>query len=132
MSNILLPGQPIVGTPATAHTHGMAWLARRCLGSRTEARSRRRRQAGPKHRRRVRSSSGTVTRLSPLQATISITIVDSVPLPHGEEFTGVIRVQDVRSTEKDKVKISDCFRGGDVVRGAVVSPFDISPVPEYD
>lgn len=29
-------------------------------------------------------------------------------------------MQDVRATEKDKVKIGDCFRGGDVVRGVVV------------
>ena len=63
---------------------------------------------------------GAVTRLSPLQAVVSITVVDGVPLPAGEEFTGVIRVQDVRATEKDKVKIADCFRGGDVVRGVVV------------
>ena len=53
---------------------------------------------------------------------VSITVVDGVPLPAGEEFTGVIRVQDVRATEKDKVKIADCFRGGDVVRGLVVCP----------
>jgi hypothetical protein len=66
---------------------------------------------------------GTVTRLSPLQAVLSITVVDGVPLPPGEEFTGVIRVQDVRATEKDKVKIADCFRGGDVVKGLVVSTF---------
>lgn len=64
---------------------------------------------------------GTVTRLSPLQAVVSITVVDGVPLPVGEEFTGVIRVQEVRATEKDKVKIADCFRGGDVVKGSVVS-----------
>ncbi|KAI0361246.1 hypothetical protein OH77DRAFT_1468614 [Trametes cingulata] len=64
---------------------------------------------------------GSVTRLSPLQAVLSITVVDGVPLPPGEEFTGVIRVQDVRATEKDKVKIADCFRGGDVVRGLVLS-----------
>ena len=63
---------------------------------------------------------GSVVRLSPLQAVISITVVDGVPLPAGEEFTGVIRVQDVRATEKDKVKIADCFRGGDVVKGLVV------------
>ena len=63
---------------------------------------------------------GTVTRLSPLQAVLSITVVDGVPLPAGEEFNGVIRVQDVRATEKDKVKIADCFRGGDVVKGLVV------------
>ena len=64
---------------------------------------------------------GTVTRLSPLQAVLSITVVDGVPLPAGEDFTGVIRVQDVRATEKDKVKIAECFRGGDVVKGLVVS-----------
>ena len=64
---------------------------------------------------------GTVTRLSPLQAVVSITVVDGVPLPVGEEFMGVIRAQDVRATEKDKAKIADCFRGGDVVKGVVVS-----------
>lgn len=65
---------------------------------------------------------GSITRLSPLQALLSITVVDGVPLPPGEEFTGVIRSQDVRATEKDKVRIGDCFRGGDVVRGIVVRP----------
>ncbi|KAK7058858.1 NADH:ubiquinone oxidoreductase [Paramarasmius palmivorus] len=64
---------------------------------------------------------GSITRLSPTQALLSITVVDGVPLPPGEEFTGVIRSQDVRATEKDKVKIGDCFRGGDVVRGLVIS-----------
>lgn len=58
--------------------------------------------------------------MSPQQATVSISIIDGIPLPAGEEFTGVIRVQDVRATEKDKVKLVDCFRGGDVVRGLVV------------
>ncbi|KAJ6575238.1 hypothetical protein B0H19DRAFT_1127817 [Mycena capillaripes] len=64
---------------------------------------------------------GSVIRLSPLQATLSISVVDGVPLPAGEEFTGVIRTQDVRATEKDRVKIGDSFRGGDVVRGVVIS-----------
>jgi exosome complex component CSL4 len=63
---------------------------------------------------------GHVVRLSPLQAVLAITVVDGVPLPAGEDFQGVIRVQDVRATEKDKVKIADCFRGGDVVKGQVV------------
>ncbi|KAJ8596992.1 hypothetical protein M405DRAFT_804619 [Rhizopogon salebrosus TDB-379] len=64
---------------------------------------------------------GTITRLSPLQAMMSISVVDGVPLPAGEEFNGVIRTQDVRATEKDKVKIGDCFRGGDIVKGIVIS-----------
>lgn len=64
---------------------------------------------------------GHITRLSPTQALLSITVVDGIPLPDGEDFTGVIRVQDVRATEKDKVKLADCFRGGDVVKGVVAS-----------
>lgn len=64
---------------------------------------------------------GVVTRLSPMQATVAISVVDGIPLPSGEEFSGVIRSQDVRATEKDKVRIGDCFRGGDVVKGIVVS-----------
>jgi len=64
---------------------------------------------------------GSVTRLSPVQALLSIAVVDGVPLPPGEEFTGVIRSQDVRATEKDKIKITECFRPGDVVRGIVIS-----------
>lgn len=60
---------------------------------------------------------GTITRLSPAQATLSISVVDGVALPPGEEFQGLIRVQDVRA---QTVKISDCFRGGDVVKGLVV------------
>ena len=64
---------------------------------------------------------GTVVRLSPLQATISITVVDGVPLLHGDDIMGVIRSQDVRATDKDKIKLAECFRGGDVVRGVVVS-----------
>lgn len=63
---------------------------------------------------------GIITRLSPLQATLSITVVDGVPLSPGEEFTGVVRAQDIRAAEKDKVRMGDCFRGGDVVRGIVV------------
>lgn len=63
---------------------------------------------------------GAVTRLSPTQAMVSITVVDGLPLPPGEEFIGVIRVQDVRATDKDRVKIGDCFRGGDVIKGLVV------------
>ena len=37
------------------------------------------------------------------------------------EWQGLIRVQDVRATEKDRVKIFESFRPGDVVRAIVVS-----------
>ena len=38
----------------------------------------------------------------------------------GEEWQGVIRREDVRATEKDKVVCGEGFRVGDVVRGIVV------------
>lgn len=41
----------------------------------------------------------------------------------GEGFGGVIRVQDVRMTERDKVKMAESFRPGDIVRATVVSTF---------
>lgn len=37
------------------------------------------------------------------------------------EFQGLIRVQDVRQTEKDKIVMANCFRPGDVVRSSVIS-----------
>lgn len=81
----------------------------------------------PKLRSNVPSENsiviGTVTRLNSQQATISITVVDGVALPHGEDYTGVIRSQDVRATEKDKVRMGDCFRGGDIVKGMHESAF---------
>lgn len=51
---------------------------------------------------------------------MSIAVVNGIPLPPGEEFVGIIRVQDVRATDKDRVKIGECFRGGDVIKGLVV------------
>lgn len=39
----------------------------------------------------------------------------------GETFKGIIRSQDVRSTERDRVKIIDSFRPSDVVRAQVIS-----------
>ena len=38
----------------------------------------------------------------------------------GEEWQGVIRREDVRATEKDRVDCKEGFRVGDVVRGVVV------------
>ena len=40
-----------------------------------------------------------------------------------DEFAGVIRQEDVRGWEVDKVKIEEMFRVGDVVRAVVVSSF---------
>lgn len=60
-----------------------------------------------------------VTRISPRQATVAILVVGDTVLEG--EWQGLIRVQDVRATEKDRVKIYESFRPGDIVRAQVVS-----------
>ena len=39
----------------------------------------------------------------------------------GTDFQGVVRAQDVRSTDKDSVVLKDCFRPGDIIRATVIS-----------
>jgi hypothetical protein len=36
-------------------------------------------------------------------------------------------MQDIRATEKDKIKVGDCFRGGDVIKGLVVRTRSVCP-----
>ena len=63
-----------------------------------------------------------VLRLSPRQATLSILVIAGIPLHEGDgEYQGLVRVQDVRSTEKDKIKIGECFGVGDIVKAVVIS-----------
>ncbi|PWN46936.1 hypothetical protein IE53DRAFT_293056, partial [Violaceomyces palustris] len=79
-----------------------------------------------------------VTRVTPRQAHLSILIVDGQPCGsssqstggaanhaagegEGTDFQGIVRSQDVRNTEKDKVRMADCFRPGDIVRATVIS-----------
>lgn len=59
-----------------------------------------------------------VTRITPRQASVAILVVGETVLDG--EWQGLIRVQDVRATEKDKVKIFESFRPGDIVRAIVV------------
>ncbi|KAH7318561.1 hypothetical protein B0I35DRAFT_479056 [Stachybotrys elegans] len=60
-----------------------------------------------------------VVRLMPKQAIVVIQQVGETVLQ--TEWQGVIRVQDVRATEKDKVKIHESFKPGDIVRAQVIS-----------
>lgn len=60
-----------------------------------------------------------VTRITPRQASVAILVVGETVLDG--EWQGLIRVQDVRATEKDRVKIFESFRPGDIVRAVVVS-----------
>ncbi|KAH9460595.1 hypothetical protein MJO28_003721 [Puccinia striiformis f. sp. tritici] len=64
---------------------------------------------------------GMITKVTKQQAHMSIMMVDDLPIPIGQEFQGVIRSQDVRQVDKDKVIIWDCYRPGDIVRAEVIS-----------
>lgn len=67
-----------------------------------------------------------VTRITPRQATVAILVVGETVLEG--EWQGLIRVQDVRATEKDKVRVFESFRPGDIVRAVVVSCFSFYPL----
>ncbi|WVQ65993.1 uncharacterized protein L199_004171 [Kwoniella botswanensis] len=65
---------------------------------------------------------GTVSRLTTQQAHLTLTTSNDRPLPEtSEEFQGVIRIGDIRLTERDKIKMGDCFRLGDLVKAKVLS-----------
>jgi exosome complex component CSL4 len=63
--------------------------------------------------------TGRVTRVNARMASIDILCVRDEPLK--EKHTGLIRKEDVRSVETDKVEICKCFRPGDLVRASVIS-----------
>ncbi|KAF2762823.1 hypothetical protein EJ05DRAFT_16642 [Pseudovirgaria hyperparasitica] len=65
-----------------------------------------------------------VTRLSTRQAQVEILVIGDKVCR--EAFQGIVRREDVRATEKDRVVIADSFRVGDVVKGIVISLGDQS------
>lgn len=60
-----------------------------------------------------------VTKVNPRLVVTDILCVGSIAV--SEKFSGIIRQQDVRATETDKVDMSSCFRPGDLVRAEVLS-----------
>ena len=70
---------------------------------------------------------GRVTRCMTRQVNVGILIVMGMDGKHEEgmvcanEIQGVVRREDVRATEKEKVVIGERFRVGDLVRAVVVS-----------
>jgi exosome complex component CSL4 len=65
-----------------------------------------------------------ITRLGPRFATCEILVINDVVCR--ESFQGQIRREDIRATEKDKIKMDESFRVGDLVRGTVISLGDQS------
>lgn len=54
-------------------------------------------------------------------ASFQSTLGKAVAADLGETFKGIIRTQDVRLFDRDKVQIAECFRPGDIVRGVISS-----------
>ncbi|TIB04371.1 hypothetical protein E3P92_01989 [Wallemia ichthyophaga] len=66
----------------------------------------------------------TVIRLNSKQATLTLDVIDGVPCTNNSQdsnFQGILRSQDVRQTDKDRVKMYNCVRPGDIVRAVVIS-----------
>ncbi|CAN3354824.1 exosome complex component Csl4p [Diutina catenulata] len=59
--------------------------------------------------------------LSSIQAVASSAAFGATTRDIGESYRGVIRVQDVRSTDRDRVKMVESFRPGDIVRATIIS-----------
>merc|ERR1712032_810480 len=60
-----------------------------------------------------------IIRLTQERADCSIVAVGEAPLT--ERFRGIIRGQDIRLFEVDKINIVECFRIGDFVRAQVLA-----------
>ncbi|UZJ51248.1 hypothetical protein CBS101457_000568 [Exobasidium rhododendri] len=147
---LLLPGQPLITSAGASRSHGGlgtyergSHLLSSVVGQVPSHSSVLSVHSGSTARFVVPNPGSTIlgriTRVTPRQANISILIVDGLPCsmgdrssasyanhaagedPMGGDFTGVIRSQDVRATEKDKIRMGDCFRPGDIVRATVIS-----------
>jgi exosome complex component CSL4 len=59
-----------------------------------------------------------ITRIERLQARCEILVVNDSVVP--QPYRALLRRQDVRATEKDKVKMVECFHVGDIIRATVI------------
>lgn len=57
----------------------------------------------------------------PTSGSTSLSNASSAMHALATPFRGILRAQDVRATEKDKIKLNECFRVGDIVRAVVIS-----------
>ncbi|KAJ1512694.1 Exosome complex component CSL4 [Coelomomyces lativittatus] len=63
--------------------------------------------------------TGQVKRMNTKLAILAIRMVESVPVK--EEFEGILKIENVRSSETSQLQMYDCFRPGDIVRADVLS-----------
>jgi exosome complex component CSL4 len=67
------------------------------------------------------TATGSLTPVSKTKPQTSSAKPFQPMLPTQSPFRGILRAQDVRVTEKDKVKLAELFRVGDIIRAVVVS-----------
>eukprot|EP00906_Rhabdomonas_costata_P015828 RCo022707 len=63
--------------------------------------------------------TGKVTKISQRVVSISIMIVEKTPLV--SPYRGMLRLEDIRSTDKDHIEVAKCFRPNDIVVAEVLS-----------
>lgn len=130
MSQIVIPGQSLAAFSAASPAQGTHLFDSQVVSS----------LAGPLLPPRTKSATTAVQRRNPLlpevgtvvlgrivrtnarQAAISIlALVSNGEHICRDEFPGLIRQQDIRATEIDKVKVQESFKVGDIVRAVVIS-----------
>ena len=67
--------------------------------------------------------TGRITHVNPRWAKCSILCVKDIVL--SEPFHGILRREDVRATEKDRIEMYKCYRPNDIILARVVSFFYI-------
>lgn len=135
MAQLVLPGSDVASTSSGSPGHGVhiqsGQLISSLAGLLTQSKST---KTNPKAAFSISRVSGAllpevgtiilgrITRTNSRQATILILAIGT----NGEHvcrdsFSGLIRQQDIRATEIDKVKVAESFKVGDIVRAVIIS-----------
>lgn len=76
---------------------------------------------GENAHRSVPAGGGSQSLSSHTTIASQASLINAVASDLGETFKGIIRTQDVRLTDRDRVKIIECFKPGDIVRAVIIS-----------
>ena len=76
---------------------------------------------GENAHRSIPAGGGSQSLSSHTTIASQASLINAVASDLGETFKGIIRTQDVRLTDRDRVKIIECFKPGDIVRAVIIS-----------
>ncbi len=63
---------------------------------------------------------GIVVDISKMDAKVEILARENEPLRHGQKYVGIIRCENIRDYEIDKIVVEECLVPGDVVKARIV------------